>query len=57
MIQGVREVFEIKDALRPAAETDIGPESREGKLVFIGRNISEVTFRKSFFSTVIKPNI
>ncbi|KAG6008365.1 hypothetical protein E4U21_004569 [Claviceps maximensis] len=43
MLQGVREVFELSDAPQPG---EVRPE--EGKIIFIGRNLSEAAFVRSF---------
>lgn len=46
MIQGVREVFEIFDA------KETSEQSKEGKLVLIGRGLKEESIRQSFIKTL-----
>ena len=50
IVQGVRDVFEIKDALNQTQQTQ--PELEEGKIVVIGRDMADLDFERSYFSTV-----
>ncbi|KAG5926619.1 hypothetical protein E4U42_003099 [Claviceps africana] len=47
MLQGVREVFELSDAPQSG---EVLPE--EGKIIFIGRNLSEADFVQSFNQSI-----
>ncbi|KAG6120081.1 hypothetical protein E4U13_006933 [Claviceps humidiphila] len=47
MLQGVREVFELSDAPRVG---EVQPE--QGKIILIGRNLSEATFVQSFEQSI-----
>ncbi|ELR07513.1 hypothetical protein GMDG_02604 [Pseudogymnoascus destructans 20631-21] len=47
IVQGVRDVFEIKDALEQTQ-----PELKEGKIVVIGRDMANLGLERSYFSTV-----
>jgi hypothetical protein len=49
IVQGVREVFEILDAPKPADSAI----SLEGKIVLIGRNLQGVRFEESLVNTII----
>jgi G3E family GTPase len=52
-VQGVREVFEIKDAEQKREYTETGVVlAKEGKLVLIGRNIERASFGTSFLSAI-----
>ena len=48
MVQGVRELFEIKDAERDDEEFD----NNEAKIVIIGRDIGKLDLEGSYFSVV-----
>lgn len=50
IVQGVRDVFEIKDALEQTQQTQSDLE--EGKVVVIGRDMANLDFERSYFSTV-----
>lgn len=50
IVQGVRDVFEIKDALKQTHESQPGVEG--GKIVVIGRDMANLDFERSYFSTV-----
>jgi G3E family GTPase len=50
-VQGVREIFEIKDAPRQSADA----LAKKGKLVLIGRNIERTRFRDSFSNAIERP--
>lgn len=50
IVQGVRDVFEIKDALNQTQQTQSKLE--EGKIVVIGRDMANIDFERSYFSTV-----
>lgn len=47
MLQGVREVFELSDAPRAG---EVQPE--QGKIILIGRNLSEAAFVQSFEQSI-----
>ncbi|KFY36548.1 hypothetical protein V495_07812 [Pseudogymnoascus sp. VKM F-4514 (FW-929)] len=49
IVQGVRDVFEIKDALDQTQRA--APELEEGKIVVIGRDMANLDFERSYFST------
>ncbi|KAG5981109.1 hypothetical protein E4U55_003297 [Claviceps digitariae] len=48
MLQGVREVFELSDA----PQSGEAPQPEEGKIIFIGRNLSEADFVQSFNQSI-----
>jgi hypothetical protein len=50
VVQGVREIFEISDS--PEMSSDVRPQHAEGKLVLIGRHISDIDFKSSYLSVV-----
>lgn len=50
IVQGVRDVFEVKDALDQIQQTQPGLE--EGKIVVIGRDMANLGLERSYFSTV-----
>lgn len=55
MIQGVREVFEIVDVeanREPPWSEDESEAKREGKLVLIGRGLSEIPVEESLRSVL-----
>jgi hypothetical protein len=52
-VQGVREIFEIKDAPWKKEHTETC--AMDGKLVFIGRNIERMKFGASFISAIERP--
>ncbi|KAG5935741.1 hypothetical protein E4U53_000381 [Claviceps sorghi] len=49
MLQGVREVFELSDAPQPGEG-----QPEQGKIIFIGRNLSEADFVQSFNQSIYK---
>ena len=49
IVQGVRDVFDILDAPNGASED---APATEGKIVLIGRHISEVPFGESFLDAM-----
>lgn len=56
IVQGVREVFEISDSPSITKTAAIGsPLTDQGKIVFIGRNITGLPFEGSYFSIVNCP--
>lgn len=52
LVQGVREVFEIKDASETINRDGSVSGPLEGKLVLIGRHIAGVDFRNSYFNSM-----
>ena len=48
IVQGVREVFEVLDAPKPADSAILS----EGKIVLIGRDLQGVRFKESFVDTI-----
>lgn len=50
IVQGVRDVFEIKDALEQTPQGQ--PTLEEGKIVLIGRDMANLDFERSYFSTI-----
>lgn len=52
IIQGVRDVFEIKDSAEQAEGS--APELAEGKIVIIGRDIADLDLEHSYFSMIGK---
>ena len=56
IVQGVREVFEISDALNNKKAVSNGSAlTDQGKLVFIGRNIRGLALEASYFSIINTP--
>lgn len=53
IIQGVRELFEIFDAPASAAsDVDVEDASKTGKVVLIGRHVTDFDFEKSLLTAV-----
>ena len=48
MVQGVREIFDIFDSPAPSADAD----TSQGKLVLIGRHLSNFDFPKSLHAII-----
>lgn len=56
MVQGVRDIFEIKDAPKHEGDEHRSLEQNtQGKLVFIGRHLSDVAFKESYHKVVERP--
>jgi Cobalamin synthesis protein cobW C-terminal domain len=56
IVQGVREVFEISDAPEHGKVAGNGSAlTDQGKLVFIGRNITGLALEASYFSVINSP--
>lgn len=51
VVQGVREIFEIKDSL----EKDANTSNAVGKMVLIGRHMGDVNFEQSLLNVITAP--
>jgi G3E family GTPase len=53
IVQGVRDIFEILDSHNPqVSPDDVTPNSSQGKIVLIGRHLSNKPFEESFLKTI-----
>ena len=52
LVQGVREVFEIFDGGKSQSGDDADAASQLGKIVLIGRRLTEVDFDRSFSEAI-----
>jgi hypothetical protein len=52
IVQGVRDIFEILDSPNPHAPTDDVIPSSQGKIVLIGRYLSNKLFEESLLKTI-----